>query len=413
MSTKSSQLFRKFFGFSLIPIIGAMSPLLVLPFVSRIGGIDIWASVGVSQSIGTIGAVVVSSGWTVAGPARLALAEDSSEQARIYCRAFWSKSVILAPASILSCIIVAIILPDMSLTFPLLLTVAMVYSGYSVSWFGVGIGSPRITLNYGTLPKILASIFAIVPIITTRNVVWYPISLLVGTTIGLALLHLHLFSSILPPWITFGELQDTLRSSISPAIIDVASSAASMAPVPVVAAVTDSIRAAQFSSMDKVFRYALFSVTALSDTLQSWVLERNARFTKRISFALLLHVVLGLLGLSILLLAGSQVSSLLFGAEVAASASIALPYGFAFFAKSLSVSLIRNIVIPSNRAKTMALMNVTASILCSIVMVAIATQVASSNGSSVAWVYATYELLVFACATIITYQQARRGGMLP
>jgi len=88
-------------------------------------------------------------------------------------------------------------------------------------------------------------------------------------------------------------------------------------------------------------------VMALGNTFQGWTLEGGNGATKeRHLVAIWSHVVLGLVGGSLLALVGPLATEILFGAPVRATGSTCLFYGLSFLFISASSPFIRNLLIP-------------------------------------------------------------------
>jgi len=75
---------RRLVGFMLLPAIAAVSPLIVLPLISREAGPGGWASAIAGESIGTFAAIVIGYGWPAIGPALISIASGIDERARLY-----------------------------------------------------------------------------------------------------------------------------------------------------------------------------------------------------------------------------------------------------------------------------------------------------------------------------------------
>jgi len=124
----------------------------------------------------------------------------------------------------------------------------------------------------------------------------------------------------------------------------------SSAPVPIVAALSSVGATAAYGSADKLYRYGLMSIVAVGNAAQGWVLEtRNQERARRSRIAILAHVALGIIGWIGLTWLGGPVTSLLFGKDVAAPATVMFWLGAAFFAVSSSTPLIRNVLMPYRR----------------------------------------------------------------
>ena len=113
---------------------------------------------------------------------------------------------------------------------------------------------------------------------------------------------------------------------------------------------------AGFASADAIYRLGLFSVVALGNTFQGWTLERDAADPRRRHLvALAAHAVLGVAGGTFLALFAPWVSSVMFVEAVRADTLTCVYFGVSFFFLSASTPLIRNLLIPARRQKTVLL----------------------------------------------------------
>ncbi len=99
----------RLFGFTLIPAVAAVSPLVVLPAVSRAAP-DGWSSAIAGESIGTFAAIAVAYGWTTVGPALVSIAADDVRRGRLYRDALvvrLATSIVALPALVVVCALVA------------------------------------------------------------------------------------------------------------------------------------------------------------------------------------------------------------------------------------------------------------------------------------------------------------------
>src|SRR3546814_9949785 len=83
-TTLFRSLLNRLIGFMAVPALAAISPLIVLPFVSRLAGPGGWASAIAGESIGTFAAIAIGYGWAAIGPALIATAPDDARRARLY-----------------------------------------------------------------------------------------------------------------------------------------------------------------------------------------------------------------------------------------------------------------------------------------------------------------------------------------
>ncbi len=401
-------LFRRFAGFSAVPLIAFVAPLFLLPIVSRLAGVEGWAAVGTAQAIGALCAMVSSFGWNVNGGARVALAPDAATQRLLYADSFWSRSLTFLVIGSLGAALSAFLVADEYAGLAALITVATGVTALTVTWFGVGTGSARTVLYFETLPITISVAAAIPLLLTTRNLFFYPIMTLLGVLSGLLMLHLHLFRRPLPPW-DVRRLGRALRHNSTIALADGLGGSYTTAPVPIAQALAGPSAGAELTSADKVYRLALISVTILANTMQRWVLEvsfAEGRLRRHV-ISLTLHLALGLVGGVLLFLFGPAVTTIALGAEVEASYPVFAGYACTFAIIALTTPLIRNVLVPAGRNRIVLIAIGAAAAVGLPLMIALAPL----GAAAVVGALAASELVVLSVvgtASIVILRRERR-----
>jgi O-antigen/teichoic acid export membrane protein len=150
---------------------------------------------------------------------------------------------------------------------------------------------------------------------------------------------------------------------------------------------------AGFASADSIYRLGIFSVVALGNTFQGWTLERDAADPRqRHIVALAAHALLGVAGGLFLALFGPWVSGVMFGEAVRADTLTCSFYGLSFFFLSASTPLIRNLLVPARRQRTVLLWTAISAAAGVLFMVVAGL---SSNVPAVALGMAISEALLF------------------
>lgn len=346
-------LVQRFFGFSAVPLLTFIAPLLLLPIVSRIAGVEGWAAIGTAQAIGAVCAMIASFGWNVSGSASIALSASHAERLSIYGDSFWTRLLMYIAVGAVGAAVAAAITPPKYTLLVVLVTFASGVASLTVTWFGVGAGSARIILLFETIPLAAAVLLAVPLLLITRELIFYPVMTLVGALTGLTLLHLHLFRRVIPAFHSTRLLQTFLRNA-SVAGADSIGATYTSAPIPVAQAFSGAAAAAHLTSADKIYRLALVAVTVLGNTLQKWVLEvsyAEGRLRRQLT-ALLMHALLGIVGALCLIAWGPDATRILLGNAVSAPREVFIGYGITFAIIALTTPLVRNVLVPAGRNRT-------------------------------------------------------------
>ncbi|WP_374968438.1 lipopolysaccharide biosynthesis protein [Terrabacter sp. BE26] len=338
-------------GFTLGPLVSLVSPLVLMPVVARVAGPSGWASLGAATAIGSLLATFTLFGWPSAGPARFAELSSTADRRDLYRRSVRSRMLLLVLGSPLAvAVAIALSKSEWRLT-SILMTLASAAVGLSPSWYCVALGKPSMLFRFDVLPRLLATLLSFVLVAFLRQVWIYPVLSIVSTAMGLVLLDRQQFHGE-RSMTHRGALASTLRLQWPVASASMVSSFYVATPVPLAVMVASTHDAASFSSGMRIYAYASFAILSLSNSLQSWVLSTKASLrAHRAMVALRLHALLALLGFLAIALFGPLASRILFGEAVQADELTCLGLGLAFACVALSTPLLRNVLIPGNRAR--------------------------------------------------------------
>ncbi|WP_409047310.1 lipopolysaccharide biosynthesis protein [Microbacterium sp. HA-8] len=351
--TAPSPLWRRLAGFTMLPAIAAISPLLVLPAVSRSAGPDGWASAIAGEAVGTFAAIAIAYGWTTIGPALVAIAPDDPSRGTLYREALVVRlltAVIALPLMAVVCVLVAS--PGWEL-LAVLMGLQGALIALSFTWFAVGIGSPGAIAAFDALPRLGIAIVAAIAIAAQGPVELYPAAGIVVTLAGTALYTRRVLRRYRGQWPSPSRIPSLFRTGAPVALNDAALGAYSAVPTPLVNVLSPGVAAAGFASADKLLKLGTFLPYTLANALQSWSAEVSgpAR-ARRLKIALTAHGGFGIAGWVVLGSAGALVSGVLFGEQAAATTDVVIVLGFAFALFSLRTSMTRHVLFPAGRART-------------------------------------------------------------
>ncbi len=125
-----------------------------------------------------------------------------------------------------------------------------------------------------------------------------------------------------------------------PALIaEIAGGAYNALAVAIVTSVAPVAQAARFVSGDKAYRIGQYSVSALGNALQGWVVEAGrARMGRRLRVVIALHATVGVAGLLAMGVGGPWLTTVLFGEDVAIGEATALGFGVAILGITLGTA---------------------------------------------------------------------------
>jgi len=330
---------RRILAFAGLPFLALLTPFLFLPILARVGGADAWLALAVGQSIGAFLALFVSLGYNTMGPTLVSLT-PVPDRSTLLVTSVRARLVLVVPAIAIAGTLAALVAPSTHRLEAVLMSTAMVLTGVSSTWFMIGLGRASLIVLYDIVPRIIATALAAAGLLLLGQVLWYPILLILAALIGTSA-----FLARVVTWQDLrrserGRLRTALRFNRNALVTEVAAGAYNSLAVTFVSISTSVAQAAGYVSGDKLYRTGQYSVSALGNALQPWVVEDDrARFVGRARQALLLHLALGLAGLLGFGLLGSWLTSVLFGPSVAIDEATALGFGVATLCISLGTAL--------------------------------------------------------------------------
>jgi hypothetical protein len=257
----------------------------------------------------------------------------------------------------------------------------MTLGGLTPAWYCIGAAQPRALTLYDAAPKLLASLAALPILLTTSQIIWYPILLATMTCTAVVLHARSVLRGHAPIPRQRGQRRRTLRSLLPTAAIDAAANAYGTTPIPIATAGLSPADASSFASADRIYRVGTLAVVAFGNAFQAWVLEPTAVDQVRRQYAALsAHALLGASGGALIALVGPWATALLFGPAVAADPFVCLCFGIAFLCISTATPLIRNMLIPHGRYRFVLAATLIAS------SVGLVTMIGGAIAGSAAWI---------------------------
>ena len=330
---------RRVLAFAGLPFLSLVTPFLFLPLLARVAGADAWLAIAVGQSIGGFFALAVSLGFNTVGPALVALTPDEG-RASVLLSSIRARLVVFVPSAVLAAVIAALVVPPGFGLVGALMSLAMVLTGLSSSWYMIGLGRASLIAVFEIAPRIVATLAAAVVLVVSSSVLWYPAFLIVASVasiLGFAVWTIGWRGLRRPGSSPVREILLANRSAVA---TELAAGAYNSLAVTFVSLTASVAQAASYVVGDKLYRIGQYSVSALGNALQGWVVENNReQFAQRAKRSFLLHGALGLCGLAAFGLLGPWLSVFLFGSTVAIDLPTALGLGVATLGIALGTTL--------------------------------------------------------------------------
>ncbi|WLQ07123.1 hypothetical protein [Arthrobacter oryzae] len=279
---------------------------------------------------------------------RVAALSSEYDRRRLYALSFAVRILLFLTITPIAIIVSAILAPPGHAAVAIWMAVALAISGLSVTWYGVGTGSPRDIALYEALPKTAAVAVSALLVFLTGNILWYAVALCLSGLVGIMA-----FMHMIGGWKLLAELHPSsvfreIWKGKTPAVTVAAAGVYSTTPVAVVSTQASAADVASFASADKLYRITLVPISVLSNTFQGWVSAHSVGAVRsRMLVAVSAHALLGLLGFFAIATAGNPATAALFGPSLAASTMTSFWYGLAFLAVAINTSTGLHILVPT------------------------------------------------------------------
>lgn len=337
-------LLKSLTGFTGLQLLGFVAPFMALPVIARLAGPELWVDFASAQAIGSLAGIVILFGWWTAGPAEYHRLGSVVQRANLYVASIRERLIVAAFAIPLTVAIVAAISPRESLLLCVLAALGMATYGLTPDWFFIASNSPSKLALYETIPRSISTLLSIPVMLTLGSILWFPI---------------FQISAVFLAYMAMWRREIARHQNSSPKLRDSLTHLNQHAPIaasnilgglynqlmlPMATLVAPGASLATYVSADKLYKASRFSIVALANTLQSWVLSSETRKRHLVAFSA--HAVLGTIGGAALALLAPPLSELFFGSELETSHTIAAALGVSFFCASVTTPVVRNLLIP-------------------------------------------------------------------
>jgi hypothetical protein len=315
---------RSFPAFTAVTAIGAASPLLALPAVSSSFGQPGWRLYAICLSVGSVGAVLTTGGYTLSGPVTVA-ALDRRATPRVLSVALRIQAliwVILLPITSTASLLLT---DSRSVGTAILLTQSAVAAGLSVSWFFIGRSQPLMCLLFDTGPRALGAVLGAGALFVGGPLAALPAIQLFFALAGVSFAIRHVRSGAEGDQpVTMADMKRAWRRQQHFLAAQASSMVYINAPTSLLA-ITAPVAVAPFAAVDRLMRLGLTGLLPLTQGLQGWFPSRAESDRRAVRRVIAAHGWLGLIAggcLAVALPAG--VAVLLQGTVQVSTSSAAL-----------------------------------------------------------------------------------------
>lgn len=316
-------------GFAVIPLLGIITPLLVLPVLTSRFGEPAWVAVAVGQSIGAGFVTIGEMGWGLSGPQRVARQAPTSALS-LSILSIQTRLVVLGPLALVT-VCAALLISPTNGVWAASVALATLLTSLSLSWMFLGQTRPWLVVTFEAFPRLIGLAIAAGLMLVGFDFWVYPV---VGlgipaiVAVVLSLAHVRRQTSQKARIWKARQVRLAIRSQWS-AVLTRSSSALYIAlPVSLVSIVSpDSV--AVFAAGERILRICLGGLIALPNAMQGWVgsasqaNDRRQRVRKSIGWG----IAMGLVGGVLFAFLAPTASSVLFSGVATIPPSTAAVFG--------------------------------------------------------------------------------------
>jgi O-antigen/teichoic acid export membrane protein len=261
--------------FAVGPAISVVTPLIAIPVIVRVHGPGAWTAVAIGQSVGALGALLVSLSWPQLGPLVIARA-DAGERPQIVADSMGSRLLMLAALAVPLTVTGAVLSPPGARIVAALSAVAAAGAGLTFQWYYVGIGAPgRLVLNEAVV-RVFATIAACGALLLGAGLIVYPLALLGAVAVSLLLnMRGTGTAQYRHRWWHWAGVVDDWRRHRSTVVSRLVQGGYYSGSTALVAAVSPAA-ATLFAVLDKVTKSVVNGAVSFPQALTSWVVARHS-----------------------------------------------------------------------------------------------------------------------------------------
>lgn len=396
--------------FSLLPVLSAVSPLLILPIISRATGPAGWAAVAIGQAIGVASIALVDYGWTTQGPRLLAMTPDADRRS-LLTASVQARLITGTPTFVLVAVVCVLLAPAGFGAVCATVGLASAVSGLLPTWYFIASGRPSKIAVYDTAPRVLAAVLSILPVAAAGSAMPYGVILLAVTVVAVVVSTRREGESHILAVGHRPVVRKALRSGWPLASSGMISSGYTSMSVPLFALAVGGAIApiASFAAGIRLMNMAQGGLRACTTSLQGWVTEDwgGSQSRSRMLTAVTANVAVSSVAALLLAVGLPLASTVVFGAGIEVSSAAAVCLGLALLLNGITSSLGNHVLAPSLRIRVIAASVVAAS-ATGFVLIWIAARAWGAVGATAA--VAISEFVVFAIQAPFAWRALRAGA---
>lgn len=342
---------------------GTIVGLLAIPIITNVVGADAWAVQVLVQTLSTLFGVMVAFGWGTVGPGLVAAA-PIAERPQLFLDSFVTRSYLLlltAPAMIL----LLVLLRPGEAVFVSIASVAYLMPFVGASWYFVGEGKPMRLFLFDALPQLLGTLAGLGFLVITGNFTLLVITQLAFNMVAVLISALVILRGGKELKAKFSPRNSLHQMKLQRHGVITAATGSFYVNLPML--VVNSVipsQLATYAIADRLFRFAVTAFSPVLQFVQGWIPEGGlGSISHRIARASQVAPLLGLLGGTVLALAGPFAAQVLVRDQTTFGHGLSTPIGVSFAAVAVSQIIGLACLVPIGKAKELATSTIVGAVL--------------------------------------------------
>jgi len=339
-------LFRRVLGFAMLPVISALSALVLLPMVTRYQGAAGWSSLALGQSLGAVISVIGGLAWPFIGGDRIARDSDKSNHSYIFMLAVCTRGLVTLAGLIIGTVFLIFLSPG-PLVATWLFMAGVAGNALTAAWFYAGTGSPsRLIVNEG-IPRLLGYLASVPLLAITHDIFYYALMTFLAQLLTLALNYCSAIGLTRPPRVSMREVSEELRGQAGGTLARVFIAIGRSGGPPIVAAINPDTLAI-YSAMDSIYKAGYNATNFVPLGFVQWIGQAEDRRTKhrRIRIGVGLIAIVCVVGGVIWQIVGNLIVEFLYAGQLDANPTRILLIGLAVFVLLFNFAIEMMVLVP-------------------------------------------------------------------
>ncbi|WP_140741186.1 lipopolysaccharide biosynthesis protein [Pedococcus bigeumensis] len=357
---------KRLMSFGALQLFTAAAPILVLPVVVRLIGVEGWVGLSIGYAVGAACAIAVNLAWTMVGPSRVAHVSEP-QAAAVFWESLVTRLVMAVPISAVGALASVLLSPPGHRVLAGAMCVSTASSGLASNWYYIGRGEPRGIFSYEALPKLVATLLTIPAVAISHLALIYPALIFASSIWGAAvsakrILAPHRDGLRMPS----GSWRRMRHNAVVASSAVVGAGYTGLAvPISKLSG-TALTQVADFAGSLRIRSMAQMAPASSTSALQGWVSESRGEggpSAHRMRWALAVNGAIGLLTAALVAILAPLLDGVLFGTSAQVSLLLAVLTGAACIPYALSASLSFHILAPLGATGSVAASRVAATVV--------------------------------------------------